>query len=132
MDTRNVSVITKWARYVLILELFLGGQARITPTLTPKLYQRAMAKADGTRNFLPFIPIKDPKQHTQFIGVCMCAAGALLSSPSQITRMGGAGLAIALTLAGVYTQFRMGILYWLPAVNTVLAATIIWNDAGAY
>ena len=123
MDAAQSSLIAKWARYILIIELFLGGQARVTSKFTPQLYQRAMAKADGTRKFLPFIPIKDSKQHTQFIGACMCAAGVLMSSSR--TRLIGTMLAISLTLAGVYTQYRMGIPYWLPAVNTVLAAIIL-------
>jgi hypothetical protein len=123
MEAIQPSLIAKCARYILIFELFLGGQARVTSKLTPQLNQRAMAKADGTRKYLPFIPIKDPKQHTQFIGACMCAAGALMSSPR--TRLMGTRLAISLTLAGVYTHYRMGIPYWLPAVNTVLAAIIL-------
>src|ERR1700761_7327248 len=126
MDSSTAHSIAKWARYILTFELFLGGQARITSRLTPKLYERVMAKAGGTRKYLPFIPIKDSKQHTQFIGLCMCTAGALLCS--QRTRLGGGLLAISLTLAGVYTQYKMKIPYWLPAVNTVLAAIIIWND----
>ena len=56
----------------------------------------------------------------------MCAAGVLMSSPR--TRLMGTRLAISLTLAGVYTQYRMGIPYWLPAVNTVLAAVILREE----
>ena len=126
MNSTNIHSLARCVRYVLTFELFLGGQARITPALTPKLYQRATAKADGTRKYLPFIPIRSSKQHTQFIGLCMCAAGALLGS--QKTRLGGGLLAISLTLAGVYSQYRMSIPYWLPAVNTVLAAIIIGDE----
>lgn len=130
MDPSYHSHLPIWARKIL-LELILGGQARLTYNLTPTLHQKAMAKAEGTRKYLPFIPIKNPKQHTQFIGACMCVAGALLSSSSTRTRVRGGGLVISLTLAGVYTQFRMGIPYWLPAVNTVLAAVILRGE-GAF
>lgn len=58
----------------------------------------------------------------------MCLAGVLLSSPQS--RVTGGRLAISLTLAGVYTHYRMGIPYWLPAVNTVLAAIILRNEGG--
>jgi hypothetical protein len=116
-------------RVILTAELFLGGQCRITPVLTPGLYQRAMRKADGTQKYLSFIPIKDAKEHTRFIGVLMCAAGALLCA--RRTRLVGGLLSISLTLAGVYTQMKMKIPYWLPSVNTVLAAVIIWNETKA-
>ena len=55
----------------------------------------------------------------------MCVAGALLCANS--TRLAGGLLSISLTLAGVYSQSRMGVPYWLSAVNTVLAAIIIWD-----
>jgi hypothetical protein len=116
-------------RVILTAELFLGGQCRITPALTPGLYQRVMRKADGTQKYLPFIPIKDPKEHTRFIGFLMCTAGALLCA--RRTRLLGGLLSISLTLAGVYTQWKMKIPYWLPSVNTVLAAVIIWNERKA-
>jgi hypothetical protein len=65
---------------VLSFELFLGGQARITSLLTPRLYNRAMSKAIGTRNaFYPIIAIKDPTLHSNFIGAWMCIAGALVA-----------------------------------------------------
>ena len=116
----------KILRYILTFELFLGGQARLTPTLTPTLYRRAMAKAEGTQRYLSLIPVKDPIRHSNFIGAAMCTAGALLCL--RRTRLAGALLAISLTLAGVYTQKRMGIPYWLPSVNTVIAGSLIWGE----
>ena len=59
----------------------------------------------------------------------MCSAGALLSW--QGMRLAGGLLSTALTLAGVYSQFRMDIPYWLPAVNTVLAGIVIWEQIAA-
>ena len=115
-------------RIVLTFELFLGGQCRITPALTPTLHRRAMAKANGTQRYLSFIPIEDPKQHTRFIGATMCLAGALLCTKS--TRLAGGVLSISLTLAGVYSQYKMRVPYWLPGVNTVLAAFIILGEVG--
>lgn len=123
MDTQQ---LTKYLRYILTFELFLGGQARITPTLTPTLYNKAMAKADGVQKYLSFIPIKDSKEHTKFIGVLMCLAGVLLCYPRR--RLEGGLLSISLTLAGVYTQLRMGIPYWLPATNTMLAGMIVAKE----
>lgn len=114
------------ARIVLTFELFLGGQARLTSALTPRLHQKAISKADGTQKYLSFIPIRDPVQHSRFIGAMMCLAGALLCK-RQIRLYGGV-LSVSLTLAGVYTQYRMRIPYWLPAVNTVLASGIIWDE----
>lgn len=124
----TLTTTTLILRYILTLQLFLGGQARLTSRLTPTLHRRAMAKAAGTQRHLPFIPIRDPARHTNVIGALMCAAGTLLCAPQ--TRLAGGALAICLTLAGVYTQYRMGIPWWLPAVNTVLAGLVIWGEVG--
>ncbi len=123
MDTKYMHNFVTIIRIVLTGELLLGGQARLTSRLTPTLYKRAMAKAEGTQRYLSFIPIRDPRQHTHFIGALMCLAALLLGFSR--TRLAGGMLSIALTLAGVYSQYRMAIPYWLPAVNTVLAAVII-------
>ena len=123
----SLDSLAKIVRVILSAELFLGGQARLTSMLTPTLHRRAMAKAEGTQKYLNFIPIRDSKSHTRFIGALMVAAGTLLMF--RRTRLLGALLGIALTLAGVYSQYRMGIPYWLPSVNTVLAAIIIVNES---
>ncbi|KAF2652223.1 hypothetical protein K491DRAFT_719146 [Lophiostoma macrostomum CBS 122681] len=106
---------------ILSFELFLGGQARITSLLTPRLYKKAMSKAVGTRDaFYPIIAIKDPTLHSNFIGVWMCIAGALVAyRPLRVPW--GAALTLVLTNMGIYSQRRMKIPYWLPVVNTVLS-----------
>lgn len=121
--TMASNIFTSTVTYILSFELFLGGQARLTPLLTPTLYKRAMSKADGTRKYLSFIPITDPIRHSNFIGGLMILAGALLLG--QSTRVIGSVLSGSLSLAGVYSQNKMGIPYWLPCVNAVLAAIIL-------
>lgn len=124
---RNVQVeVARVLRIILTFELFLGGQARIISYITPSLHERAMAKAEGVRKYLSFIPIQNSREHTRFIGGLMCLAGALLSF--RTTRLVGGLLSISLTLAGVYTQYRMQVPYWLPSTNTVLAGIIILNE----
>lgn len=118
----SLSTAVSTINYILSFELFLGGQARLTPLLTPSLYKRAMSKAVGNQKYLSFIPIRDPKLHSNFIGALMCLAGALLLS--GITRRVGSLLSASLSLAGVYSQSKMGIPFWLPIVNSVLAAII--------
>lgn len=127
MKAINLEGLEKVVRVVLTIELFLGGQARLTAALTPNLHKRAMARAQGTQKYPSFIRIQDPQRHTNFIGALMILAGALLISPE--TRLNGGILSIALTLAGVYTQYGMNIPYWLPSVNTVLAAIIIYGQS---
>jgi hypothetical protein len=112
---------------ILTFELFLGGIARLPlgARLIPNLHKRAMSKARGTRDALYFIiPIKEPETHTNFVGVLMCIAGALVAVPA--TRVPwGAALTLFLTSAGVYSQRRMGIPYWLPVVNSFLTAAMV-------
>lgn len=132
MDGTRLEQLTKVARLILTIELFLGGQARTTPILTPGLYKRVMAKAEGTQRYLAFIPIQDPKKHTHFIGALMMMAGVLLIPPDAKIRLAGGLLSISLTLAGVYSQYMMGIPYWLPTINTVLAASVIYHEAKGF
>lgn len=131
MSEEAFKQITLVVRLVLAAELFLGGQARLTSSLTPNLHHRAMAKAEGTKKYLSFVPISNPTEHTRFIGALMCTAGGLLSIPRSVLSQGrlmGGLLSITLTLAGVYSQYKMRIPYWLPSVNTVLAAISIWAE----
>ncbi|MBE7181853.1 MAG: hypothetical protein INR71_11720 [Terriglobus roseus] len=123
LETTIVSALKYALPAVLSLQLFLGGQARLTRTLTPRLHAHAMRKADGTHDALWFIPIADPARHTQFIGALMMTAGALVAAPA--TRVpAGAALTLALTTAGVNSQARMGLDFKLPAVNSVLAVAM--------
>ena len=109
---------------ILSFELLLGGQARITGLLTPSIHERVMAKAPGTREALSFIPIRNDKQHTQFIGCAMCLAGVLVAVPQTRSNL-GAVLTLALTSAGVYSQRRMGISYKVPVMNSVLTVMMV-------
>ena len=122
----DIQRLSKIVRVILTAELFVGGQARLGAALSPRLYGRAMAKAEGTQKYLSFIPIQDPEKHTNFIGALMMTAGLLLSYGP--TCLAGGLLSISSTLAGVYSQYRMDIPYWLPSMNTVLAAIIIYAE----
>ena len=125
MDSTTLHTTATYIRYILTLELMLGGQARLTSRLTPTVHKRAMAKAEGYRKYLSFIPIEHSKQHSQFIGFCMCTAASLLCVDGM--RLGGASLSMSLSLMGVYAQYRMGVPFWLPVVNSVFAGMIIWG-----
>lgn len=128
MDSGGVQQLATAARILLTAQLFIGGQARLSSALTPQLYEKAMAKAEGTRRYLSFIPIQDPHRHTSFLGALMVMAGILLTLPVSTCSLVGGVLSITLTLAGVYSQLRMGIPYWLPSINTVLAAIVIYDE----
>lgn len=114
------------ARWTLIAQLFLGGQARLTRHITPTAHDRAMEKAEGQLKYLGWIPAKSPTEHSAYIGAAMCAAGGLLCFPS--TRIQGAVLSTSLSLMGVYSQFRMGIPFWLPSINAVLGSFIAYAN----
>lgn len=117
--------------YLLSFEHFLGGQCRITPKLTPSLYHRAVTvKAAGTAESLyPLIPIKNPIRHSQFIGLLMCATGALLAWSRTRGTVLPLGLNTFLTCAGIYSQQRMGMPFWLPVVNLILGV-VVWRLEG--
>ena len=56
----------------------------------------------------------------------MCLAGALILLSS--TRTAGSLLSGSLSVAGIYSFSRMGLPYWLPVVNTVLAGMILLSN----
>ncbi|KAI6793601.1 hypothetical protein KC332_g9596 [Hortaea werneckii] len=126
MDATTWTRLAAAARWTLAAELFLGGQARLTRHLTPGLHDRAMAKAEGYLRYLSFIPARSPTEHSVYIGMAMCTAGGLLCFPA--TRIQGALLSTSLSLMGIYSQARMGISFWLPAINTVLGSLIAYAD----
>jgi hypothetical protein len=126
MATINTQQLVSLARYILAFELFLGGQARLT-NFTPHLHEKAMSKADGYKKYLPFIPGKTAVEHSRNIGILMSTAGALMCFPATATRLPGATLSLSLSSMGIYSQHLMGVPYWLPVVNTVLAAFIIYG-----
>lgn len=116
--------------YLLSFEHLLGGQARITSLLTPSLYQGAVVrKGPGTAEALyPIIPIKDHVRLSNFIGALMVLQGTLLALPTTRSSLGALGLNTFLTAAGIYSQRRMGIPYWLPCVNMALGFLVWWNQ----
>ena len=119
MSTSPLSIIP----YIFSFELLLGGQARLTPYLTPGVHKRAMSKAKGYQEHMWFLPIRDPTLHSNVIGALMVSAGVLLLWSK--TRVFGAGLGGLVAMAGVWAQSRMGVPFWLPCVNTVLAGLIV-------
>ena len=123
------SSISQLPAYILSFEHFLGGQARITSLLTPSLYQGAVVrKGPGTAEALyPIIPFRDPTIHSNFIGVLMLLQGTLLAYPPTRGSFWTLGLNTFLTAAGIYSQRRMGIPYWLPCVNMALGFIVWWT-----
>lgn len=111
---------------LLSFEHFLGGQCRITDKLTPSLYRRAVVtKGAGTAEALyPIIPFKDPVKHSQVIGLLMCTTGALLAWHKTRGSVLPLGLNTFLTCAGIYSQRRMNMPYWLPITNLILGGLI--------
>jgi len=124
MDPATWAKFATAARWILTAELFLGGQARLTGFLTPSIHERAMAKAPGYLKYLSFIPARTAREHTIVIGAAMCLAGGLLCFSH--TRFQGALLSMSLSIAGIYSQYRMGISYLVPCINTVLGAVSAW------
>ena len=124
------SYVSQIPAYFLSFEHFLGGQARITSLFTPSLYQGAVIrKGPGTAEALyPIIPIKDPLRHSNVIGVLMVLQGALLAFPPTRGSLWALGLNTFLTAAGIYSQRRMGIPYWLPCVNMALGLIVWWTQ----
>ena len=111
---------------LLSFQLLLGGQARLPFSPTPTLQKKAMSKAQGVKDALQFMPL-DAIRLTQCFGVLMCLASILVALPD--TRRVGAMLAGSIACVGWYSQAKMGVPYWLPIVNTGLAATI-WVVSG--
>ena len=120
-----------WQIPVLFLsfEHFLGGQARLTSKLTPVLYERAMSKAAGTAEALyPIIPVKDPVLHSNVIGLLMVSTGSLLAYSKTRGSNVTLSLNTFLTLAGIYSQRRMRIPYYVPVFNLLLGAAVYYLE----
>lgn len=131
MSLHNMaSYLAQVPAILLSLEHFLGGQARITSILTPSLYKRAVVdKGPGTAAALyPIIPLKDPVRHSNVIGMMMVTEGCLLAWPSTRGSVGTLALNTFLTGAGIYSQRRMRIPYWLPCVNMALGLIVWWIE----
>ena len=107
---------------ILSCELMLGGQARLPFSPTLSLQKKAMSKADGVKEALPFVPL-DAVNLTRFFGVLMCLASILVAIP--YTRASGALVSGSISVIGWYSQAMLGVPYWLPIVNTVMAG-MIW------
>ena len=83
---------------ILSFEIVLGGQARLPFSPTPTLYQRAMAKADGTKAAFDFVTL-DANTFTHVIGAAMCLASVGVALPT--TGVAGCLLSGCLSLMGV-------------------------------
>ena len=103
---------------VLALQLLVGGQGRVTSHITPSYYRYVLTREQGTASALSFVPLS-PSTLRQVLGALMMGAAPFVALPS--TRLLGAAMTMTLTLIGVYTQWKMGVSYALPAFNTVLA-----------
>ncbi|EMC92141.1 hypothetical protein BAUCODRAFT_78334 [Baudoinia panamericana UAMH 10762] len=110
---------------ILAFELFLGGQARLTDRITPGLHKQASRKASGYYRWLNFLPVDDAETFQHVIGGLMIFAGILICVPPM--RAMGTLLSMALSGGGVYSHRKMGVPYWLPAVNTAIAVVILWQ-----
>ena len=80
-----------------------------------------MSKADGLLAAFPFVPL-DAITFTRAVGFAMCVASFGVALPA--TRVAGSSLSGCLSLMGIWSQYKMGVPYWLPVVNTVLAIVI--------
>ena len=119
---RTMTITSHVLAGILAAELLIGGQARLPFSPTPSLQRKAMAKADGIKDIMPFVPV-GAIPFSRFLGWTMCLASGLVAVPS--TRVYGAPLSASLSVIGWVAQARMGMPYWLPVVNTVLAG-VTW------
>ena len=128
MSTTNITLpsLSTTLAFLLAFEFLLGGQARITPFLTPAIHRVVMDKARTTREALSFIPVQDAKQHTQFLGCAMCLNAILLVAPRTRCNI-GVGLTLALTGALVRMHTRLGESVVVPVVNSALVGVMVWS-----
>ena len=84
-----------------------------------------MSKSDGLAQSLAYInPFPDPVTLTRVFGWLMCGAGIAVAVPVPGIRMAGAVVGGAIAVVGVWSQWFMGVAYWLPVVNVCLAGGI--------
>lgn len=90
--------------------------------------RRSQERSGHGRGTLPHHPNQRPHPPLHFIGVLMVLEGSLLALPSTRGSLGALGLNTSLTAAGIYSQRRMGIPYWLPCVNMALGTLVWWTQ----
>lgn len=83
-----------------------------------------MAKADGLARSLSYVNTLPPVTLTRMFGWLMCGAGVAVAVPVPGIRTAGAVLGGAIAGVGVWSQWHMGVAYWLPVVNVCLAGGV--------
>lgn len=119
-----------YARYALIFQLLLGGQARLTSLLTPGAHKIALSKATALQYHLPilFISPSDPERHSQFMGAVMMVSGLLLLGKWREVRLAGVGLAGAVLGSWVVPFWREEWEWYVPLVNLGLLGLVGWAE----
>lgn len=117
---------TTYLRYLLTVQLLLGGQARLTSLITPGAHDIAMSKACELQRYVPIPFISDPQRHSELMGVAMLVSGGMLCV--EKLRVPGAVVAGGVLGSWVYGFWRMGVEWWLPLTNCVVVGMVVWGE----
>lgn len=110
---------------VLSAEFFIGGFPRASSWPFRSLHNRIYEKSIKTSpEMYPIIPFRNVRSHMIYVGVWMMGTGVLLAVPNTRGSLVTLGLVYFWTGAGVWSQARTGMPYWLPICNAILGTVV--------
>ena len=118
--------------YILSAEYLLGGLIRASPFPFADAHERVNQKnAEIAPVLYPIVPFKDTVGHNRWVGAWMIATGMCWCLPNTRARTATLALSLFWTSAGAWSQWKVGMPYWLPVVNFSLS-WIAWYAESHY
>lgn len=113
---------------ILALEYFLGGLPRVSAipplgSMHKRIYQKTLKTAPYLAPVFPFTDTRSDKTvrwHMRLVGTLMVLEGLMLAIPRTRAHPFTLFMSLFLPAAGVWSQMKAGLPYWLPVINLVL------------
>lgn len=129
------STLTMLLVAILSLEYFLGGVPRVSAfpleRMHIRMHQRTLETAPHLAPVFPFTDTRSNKTvrwHMRVVGSLMILEGLLLAMPRTRANSITFVLGLFLPAAGVWSQMKAGLPYWLPVINFTLGLYVQYTS----